>query len=114
MKPKFKLGPCKTRDGKEAFIFEINEKTIFGKATIYSRWESEHWDCNGAYANGGISMQDLIPNNEPESVEFETTVRSERCGSSKSYQCIWFDPMPHSYFERFINKRAIVKVTVIE
>jgi len=67
MTSKFKRGPAKTRDGRDAFIFEVSEM-IYGKVKENhhdSVWKVDHWELNGLWDVGIEGEADILPNVEP-------------------------------------------------
>jgi hypothetical protein len=62
----FKLGVAKTKQGAEAFLFEINENFIFGKYQVGETWIPKAWHKGGFFVGPGFpSVNDLVPNDLP-------------------------------------------------
>lgn len=74
MKPKFKIGPAKTRDGREARIYALDgnhDTTIHGAVKIDRAWVLFTWCPDGSVSAFDTSGLDLMPNSWPETLEFE-------------------------------------------
>lgn len=112
---KFKIGPCKTRGGKEAVIFELDGNYAHGKFKISDhRWEAHSWIIGFGF--DGVwethiyhDKRDLIPNAVPIVVEFESHIDY----SSGKLAWISFRDIPYSHFEKLIDKKVHIKVTEI-
>ena len=62
---KFKVGPCKTRGGRDAVIYEISDK-IYGKMPWAATGENlpTYWSLGGIFHSSDHNG-DLVPNAEP-------------------------------------------------
>lgn len=72
---KFKVGPAKTRDGKDAYIFEISDK-IYGKRMFQLGMYGDSWPLSGiCNYDQSFADADIMPNAEILREEFEAEVR---------------------------------------
>lgn len=115
MKPKFKIGPAKTRDGREARIYALDgdyRTPIHGAFKQYSAWGLCNWTQEGSFyvADGTAdSDRDLMPNVEPEVYEFECEWSG---GSGKALYPIFIG---QSVPQRcLVGKRTKVRIEVLE
>lgn len=113
---KFKGGPTKTRDGRDAIIHAVDGPRIsypivcsYKSGPLSDHWNEQSVDKNGYFnLEVGDCFNDLLPNVEPEKYEFE-------CEWTSYNGC----PAIHPKFlgkakEAFIGKRTKVTVMVIE
>jgi hypothetical protein len=62
----FKLGATKTKQGAEAFIFEITKDKIYGRYLSGDAWMPYAWYPCGSYTGPGFpGLRDLVPNDAP-------------------------------------------------
>lgn len=62
----FKLGETKTKQGADAYIYEITESMIFGRVKVGEAWQPKAWHKGGFFVGPGFpSINDLMPNDLP-------------------------------------------------
>ena len=68
MKPQFKIGAAKLRNGAEAYVFEVLEDRVLGKfLNTLGRWMASTW-----FFDDPESSSDILPNNVPEKIVIES------------------------------------------
>lgn len=70
----FKVGPAKTRDGRDAWIFEVSDKIYCKAINIYGKWQSMQRFLDGGISQGHESGGDLLPNVTVHREEFEAEI----------------------------------------
>lgn len=113
MKPKFKIGPAKTRDGREARIYALdgNHSTaIHGAVKIDLAWVLFAWCPDGSVFAFETSGTDLMPNVEPEVLEFECTWGDD--GGKSMIAPIEYNL--GAVLKPLIGKRTKIRIEVLE
>lgn len=110
MKPKFKIGPAKTRDGREARIYAldgVNGEIHAAALSLDCGWQVFAYCPDGRLSQYSESdPEDLLPNVEPEVFEFECSwVPYGSEGAAPD----WTPPEKY-----LIGKRTKVRIEVLE
>jgi hypothetical protein len=113
---KFKVGPAKTRDGKEAFIHKLDGKNkmfpLIGEVNLGGEdWKPCTWTKYGKHTLYEKDLgEDLLPNNLPEVMEYEVVVglTGSTCESNEN-----FLKRSKEFERRFSGKKVRIRIEAV-